>query len=315
MARVLNADSWRTNTSYGAVYHVTDWVGLTASYQETALFTDNVGTDLYGRPRAPTSGSGFDLGVRLHLLGGRLNASIVRYDNTAENNRTTITAALRTEVNAALNTGRATASPDEIIGLDDSNDRRTEGWELELTANPTRAWTTRLAFSTTQNRRSASVPQLRAKAAAAESYLRSLGRSAAEIQAALTATQEYLADQASEDLQPAQYRGSIVSRYDLRSGPLAGLGLGGSLRWARGRVRDPGGLFISGVLVIPERRNADELVFSPFVKYSARFGRVRWTGQLNVDNAFNNVTNQGRIARYPRYTDPRLITLTHSFRF
>ena len=29
----------------------------------------------------------------------------------------------------------------------------------------------------------------------------------------------------------------------------------------------------------------------------------------------DNVTNQGRIARYPRYTDPRLITLTHSFRF
>jgi outer membrane receptor for ferric coprogen and ferric-rhodotorulic acid len=310
-----NADSWRTNSSYGAVYNLTEWLGFTASYQETALFTDNVGTDLYGRPRAPTTGSGLDLGVRLHLLGGRVNASVVRYDNTAENNRTGIGAALRTEVNAALNTGRATASPDEIIGLDDSNDRRTEGWELELTANLSRAWTTRLGFSTTQNRRSASVPQLRAKAAAAEAHLRSLGRSPGDIQSALAATQEYLSDQASEDLQPAQYRGSVVTRYDLRSGPLAGLGLGGSVRWARGRVRDPGGLYITGVLVVPERRNADELVFSPFVKYAARFGRVRWTGQLNVDNAFNNVTNQGRIARYPRYTDPRLITLTQTFRF
>ena len=87
------------------------------------------------------------------------------------------------------------------------------------------------------------------------------------------------------------------------------------MRWARGRVRDPGGLYITGVLVIPERRNADEFVVSPFLKYSTRVGRVRWTGQLNVDNAFNNVTNQGRIARYPRYTDPRLITLTNTFRF
>ena len=67
--------------------------------------------------------------------------------------------------------------------------------------------------------------------------------------------------------------------------------------------------------MIPERRNADEFVVSPFLKYSTRVGRVRWTGQLNVDNAFNNVTNQGRIARYPRYTDPRLITLTNTFRF
>lgn len=310
-----NADTWRTNTSYGAVYHLTPWLGLTASYQETALFTDNVGTDLYGRPRAPTTGSGVDLGVRLHLLEGRVNAALVRYNNTAENNRTGIGAALRTEINAALNTGRATASPDEIIGLDDSNDRTTEGWELELTANLTRAWTTRLGFSTTQNRRSASVPQLRAKTAAAESYLRSLGRSAAEIQTALAATSDYLSDQAAEDLQPKQYRGNIVTRYDLRSGPLAGLGIGGSVRWARGRVRDPGGLYITGVLVIPERRNADEFVVSPFLKYSGRTGRVRWTAQLNVDNAFNNVTNQGRIARYPRYTDPRLITLTHTFRF
>jgi len=312
---VSSADSWRTNTSYGAVYHVTEWLGLTASYQETALFTDNVGTDLYGLPRAPTTGSGVDLGVRLHLLGGRVNASLVRYDNTAENNRTTIGAALRTEVNAALNTGRANPSPDEIIGSDDSNDRQTEGWELELTANLTRAWTTRLGLSTTQNRRSASVPQLRAKVLAAEAHLRSLGRSAAEIQTALAATQEFLSDQAAEDLQPKQYRGSIVTRYDLRSGPLTGLGLGGSLRWARGRVRDPGGLYITGVLVIPERRNADEVVFSPFLKYSGKTGRFRWTTQLNVDNAFNNVTNQGRIARYPRYTDPRLITLTQTFRF
>ena len=65
----------------------------------------------------------------------------------------------------------------------------------------------------------------------------------------------------------------------------------------------------------PADINADELVVSPFFKYTAKFGKVRWTGQLNVDNAFNNVTNQGRIARYPRYTDPRLITLTNSFRF
>ena len=91
--------------------------------------------------------------------------------------------------------------------------------------------------------------------------------------------------------------------------------VGAAARWVHGRTRDPGGLFISGVLVVPERANADEFIVSPFVKYSARFGRVRWTAQLNVDNAFNNVTNQGRIARYPRYTDPRQITLTNTFAF
>jgi outer membrane receptor for ferric coprogen and ferric-rhodotorulic acid len=311
----FSADTWRTNTTYGAVYHVADWVAFTAAYQETALFTDNVGTDLNGNPRSPTSGSGVDLGLRFHLLGGRVNAAIIRYDNVAENNRTGIGTALQNEVNAAFDTGRTSPSPDRIVGLDDSNDRQTEGWEVELTANLTRNWTSRLGFSTTQNRRAASVPQFRAKVAAAEAHLRSLGRSAGDIQTALAASLDFLEDQSSEDLQPKQYRGSFVTRYDVRSGPLQGLGVGGSVRWARGRVRDPGGLTITGVLVIPERKNADEFVVSPFVKYARKFGRVRWTGQLNVDNAFNNVTNQGRIARYPRYTEPRLVSLTNTFRF
>ncbi len=309
------ADTWKTNTSYGGVFNLTDWVGVTASYQESALFTDNVGTDLLGNARAPTQGSGVDLGLRFNLLKQRVNASVVVYDNTSGNNRTAIAAALRTEVNAALNAGRTTPSPDEIIGLDDSNDRDTRGVEVELTANLTRNWTMRLGYGDTQNRRSTSVPQLRAKVARAEAHLRSLGRSAAEIDAALAATHDFLDAQSADDVQPRQYRGSFVTRYDFREGRLRGFSAGSSIRWAHGRVRDPGGLFISGQLVVPERLNADEFVVSPFFKYTAKFGRVRWTGQLNIDNAFNNVTNQGRIARYPRYTDPRSITLTNTFQF
>jgi len=310
-----SADSWRTNLSYGAVYHVTDWLALTASYQETALFTDNVGTDLAGAPRAPTSGSGLDLGLRFRLLDGRVNASLVAFDNTSENNRTVLGTALRTEVNAALDTGLTTPSPDQIIGLDDSNDRDTRGLELELTANLNRNWTARLGFSTSQNQRAASVPQFRAKVALAEAHLRTRGLSAGDIQSALTASRDYIAEQDDDDRQPRQLRASFVSRYEFREGRLRGFAAGGSLRWSHGRVRDPRGLFITGQLVIPERQNADELVVSPFFKYTRKIGRVRWTAQLNVDNAFNNVTNQGRIARYPRYTDPRQVTLTNFFRF
>lgn len=310
-----SADTWRTNVSYGAVYHLTEKVSLTASYQETALFTDNVGTDLYGQPRLPTSGSGVDLGLRFRLLDGRVNASLIGFKNTAENNRTAITAALRTEVNAALDTGLASASPDQIVGLDDSNDRETTGIELELTANLTRNWTSRLGFSSNETKRAVSVPQFRAKVAQAEAHLSSRGASAADIASALAASYDFLDDQNSDDRQPRQLRASFVTRYDFREGRFRGLGVGISVRWAHGRVRDPDGLFITGQLVVPERQNADEFVVSPFVKYAFKVGPVRWTAQLNVDNAFNNVTNQGRIARYPRYTEPRLITLTNFIRF
>ncbi len=310
-----SADNWRTNSSYGAVWHVTDWVSLTGSYQETALFTDNVGTDLSGNPRRPTTGSGVDVGLRFNLLRGRVNASIIRFENTAENNPTGIGATVRDEVNAALDTGLSSPSPDRILGLSDSNDRETRGWELELTANLNRQWTSRLGFSTSQHQRASSVPQLRAKVAAAEAHLRARGFSAGDIDSALTASHDFLEVQSSDDKQPRNLRASFVTRYELREGPLRGLGIGGSARWVRGSVRDPRGLSITGVLVVPERRNADEFIVSPFLKYSAKFGKVRWTGQLNVDNLFNNVTNQGRIARYARYTEPRLITLTNFFRF
>jgi outer membrane receptor for ferric coprogen and ferric-rhodotorulic acid len=310
-----SADSWRTNLSYGAVFHATDWLALTASYQETALFTDNVGTDLNGAPRAPTSGSGLDLGLRFRLLDGRVNASVITFDNTAENNRTGIGAALRTEVNAALDSGRTSPSPDQIVGLDDSNDRATRGIELELTANLNRNWTARLGFSSHETRRAASVPQFRAKVALAEAHLRSRGLSTGDIQTALASSHDFIADQDDSDRQPRQLRASFVSRYEFREGRLRGFAAGSSIRWAQGRARDPGGLFITGQLVVPERRNADEFVVSPFLKYTRKIGRVSWTAQLNVDNAFNNVTNQGRIARYPRYTEPRLVTLTNFFRF
>ena len=309
------ADTWKTNTSYGGVFSVTDWVGVTASYQESALFTDNVGTDLYGAARAPTQGSGVDLGLRFTLLKNRVHATFVYYNNTSGNNRTAITAALRTEVNNALDQGVAGGSADRIVGLDDSNDRDTKGVELELTANLTPSWTSRLGFGTTQNRRASSVPQFRAKVALAEAHLKSLGRSTAEIQAALAASHDFIDTQSADDVQPKQYRGTFVTRYDIREGRFRGLSAGTALRWARGRVRDPGDLIITGQLVIPERLNADEFVVSPFFKYTAKLGRVRWTSQLNIDNVFNNVTNQGRIARYPRYTDPRLITVTNLFRF
>lgn len=310
------ADTWKTNTSYGGVFNLTDWLGVTASYQESALFTDNVGTDLSGAARAPTQGSGVDLGLRFSLLKNRLHATVVYYHNTSGNNRTSISTALRTEVNAALDLGLGAAgSPDRIVGLDDSNDRDTKGLELELTANLTRNWTARLGYSDTQNRRASSLPQFRAKVAAAEAHLKAMGRSAAEIDATLDASHDLIAAQSADDVQPKQYRGTFVTRYDFREGRLRGFSAGGSLRWAHGRLRDPGGLTISGQLVLSERLNADEFVVSPFFKYTAKFGAVRWTGQLNIDNAFNNVTNQGRIERYPRYTDPRLITFTNSFRF
>jgi outer membrane receptor for ferric coprogen and ferric-rhodotorulic acid len=45
------------------------------------------------------------------------------------------------------------------------------------------------------------------------------------------------------------------------------------------------------------------------------FGRVSWTGQVNVNNVFDRVTEQGTAYRFVRYTNPRQIILTNTFSF
>ena len=58
------AANWVTNQVYGGVFKVTPWLALTGTYQESSLFTDNFGTDLFGKPLKPRSGHGEDYGVR-----------------------------------------------------------------------------------------------------------------------------------------------------------------------------------------------------------------------------------------------------------
>jgi hypothetical protein len=59
----------------------------------------------------------------------------------------------------------------------------------------------------------------------------------------------------------------------------------------------------------------DQITFSPFASYRRRVGRMTWIAQINVNNVFNQITDQGAQYRYPRYTEPRqfIYTLTAQF--
>ena len=54
---------------------------------------------------------------------------------------------------------------------------------------------------------------------------------------------------------------------------------------------------------------------NPFVSYRRRIGRINWTAQVNINNLFDEVTDQGAQYRYPRYTDPRQIIYTLTAQF
>ena len=56
----------------------------------------------------------------------------------------------------------------------------------------------------------------------------------------------------------------------------------------------------------------DTLTVNPFVSYQRKIGRITWVAQVNVNNVFEKITDQGAQYRYPRFTEPRQFIYTLS---
>ena len=303
------AANWVTNQVYGGVFKVTPWLALTATYQESALFTDNSGTDLFGKPLKPRSGEGQDYGVRF-TWGTKLHASFVYYDNTNENVPLPgISAAVQNEI-------RTLVGP-VLAGTVDSKDEASRGIEFEVTTNLTSNWTATLNYSRFVVHPGNTYPQLKSLIAQGREIASSRGLNPDTA----TATATDLVRQADADAGAAgmvrisvpRQTGSLVTRYTLREGAFKGLALGTSARYYAGKPRVAA--IVDLVPVLPDVITDDHWTVNPFVSYRRKIGRITWTGQLNVNNIFNKITDQGAQYRYPRFTEPRqfIYTLTAQF--
>jgi hypothetical protein len=301
--------NWVTNQTYGGVFKLTKWLALTGTYQETALFTDNYGTDLFGRPLKPLSGDGADYGVRFNLLEERVHASFVFFENIAHNVPVNFNNAVRTELHQVL--GPVT------LGTTDSKSQTSRGLEFEVVTNITRNWTGRLALSRAQVNPSNTFPQVRALLAQAREAARAQGL---DPDAATATTQDFV-EQADSDAGAAgqvrisakRWVGNAVTRYTFTQGTLKGLALGGSVRYFDGKPRREAE--VGGIAVLPETFTDNQWTVNPFVSYRRKLGPLTWTAQVNVSNVFNKVTDQGAQYRYPRYTEPRQIIYTLTAQF
>jgi iron complex outermembrane recepter protein len=301
--------NWVTNQTYGGVFKVTKWLALTAAYQESSLFTDNFGSDLFGGPLKPRGGRGEDYGVRFNLLNNRLQSTFTYFDNTGENVPVTFPAAVTTEIQELL--GPVT------VGNTDTKSETSRGLEFELITNITRNWTARLALSSALVNPSDTFPQLRGLLVQAREAARSRGLD----QDAATATTQDFLEQAESDAGAAgmvrvsakRWVGNLVTRYTITEGALKGFAVGGSVRYFDGKPRRE--VVVGGVEVLPETFTEDQWTFNPFASYRRRIGRITWTAQVNVNNLFNEVTDQGAQYRYPRYTEPRQIIYTLNAQF
>jgi hypothetical protein len=303
------AANWVTNQVYGGVFKLTPWLSLTGTYQESSLYTDNFGTDLAGQPLKPRSGHGEDYGLR-YTWGTRLHASFVYYDNVNQNvPLPALSAAVQNEM-------RALVGP-ALAGTVDAKDEASRGIEFEMTTNLTRNWTSSLSFSRFLVHPGNTYPQLKVLLDQAREIARSRGLSPD----AATATTTDLVRQADADAGAAgmvkvsipRRTASFVTRYSFLEGAAKGITLGTAARYYDGKPRVAA--IVDNVQVLPDTITKPQLIVSPFISYRRKLGRITWTGQMNVNNIFNRITDQGAQYRYPRFTEPRqfIYTLTAQF--
>jgi outer membrane receptor protein involved in Fe transport len=297
---------WATNQTYGVVYHAMPWLSLTGAYLQSSQFTDNLFININGAPLGPLRGEGYDVGARLNLWDGKLAVAYTHYDTIGTNFRVPVPNNIRDELNPVLPVGRQISLSG---GNSDSRSRHTTGNEIELFFSPTRNWTGRVAFSTARVVNHESFPLLSAAIAEAKAVAVAAGLDP------ITATQQseqLIADDLAEAAL-ARTTANFTVRYSFSEGKLKGFVVGLSGRFSRGTPRVA--QIVNNVVVLPDGLTGDDYVFNPFCSYRRVFGRVSWTGQVNVNNVFARVTEQGTAYRFVRYTNPRQIILTHTFSF
>jgi outer membrane receptor protein involved in Fe transport len=300
--------NWVTNQTYGGVFKVTKWLALTGTYQESALFTDNFGRDLLGKPLKPRSGHGQDYGVRFNFLE-RVHTSFTYYDNTNKNVPVTFPAAVTTEMQGLLNA--------VFAGNTDTKDEASRGLEFEMVTNVTPNWTSKIALSRTLVHPTNTFPQLKGMLELARATAKGQGLDSDQ---ATVATSEFVEEADADAGAPGMVRksikrwiGSAVTRYSFMQGALKGVTIGGSVRYVDGKPRAAS--VVDGVTVLPDAVTDHQWTVNPFVSYRCKVARVLWTVQVNVNNVFDEVTDQGTQYRYPRYTEPRQIVSTLTARF
>jgi outer membrane receptor for ferric coprogen and ferric-rhodotorulic acid len=154
--------------SVGAVLHV-PWVrGVSIFGNKSTNFRDQSGAQRFedealrpSREIGPLEGEGRDYGLKFGFLDGRLNATVTRFEVAQTNAAVGFDGNVGSYINAIWttiqNNGPNTLQTDaqnpqgHHVGGSDTRAQKSTGWELELTANPTRGWRVSFNISKSEN--------------------------------------------------------------------------------------------------------------------------------------------------------------------
>ena len=302
------SDTWGPTYSgstrtYGAVLHAAPW--LAVYYNNANNFAPQSNLDVNNEPVGPRSGRGEDFGLKFRLWEGRIHATLGGY-KTAETNRvlgdTRSNNALFPTVNEiweAMNLiERQVVSNNSDTVTNDGN-----GWEVELTANPTRQWRLSLNASLARIEQTNTFPRYKAYIEANRALWEKnaslllispigggVGVTNPTVRDAITHIDAtYAGLRQSEGQVPRNHRErsfNLFTTYTLASGPV----------WLRGLTLGGGANYRSAPVVgYDATRNLAPLYGGAYVianamaKRSFKLNAKRTLGfQFNVDNVFNH---------------------------
>jgi len=350
-----------TNTQ-GAVFHVLPWASIFYNQSSTwnpptGLVNPDDGSQIRG-----ATGDGKDYGIMLRLLNNRISFRLNKYENTsgpASNNayRNAIIPVVQNIENTLIdrtddgtvNVPRPQFYDSEqgtytLSGL--HSDLVSEGYEVELIANPVRNW--RLSLSGAKSTATASnigrswvnFIQQRAGVWAANSTLTGPDQGNTSIATRYLTLIQVLNQMSEADGQKVEngrdWRANLVTRYAFSEGALRGAFVGTGYRWRSPQVigyrsqlvtnKFPLPSAPSEVLVPSREAPIDGKVLAEtelFFGYTRKLGkRVNWRVQLNIRNVFDNDDPleqrahlaAGYVTVYA-VPEPRSFILTNTFTF
>ncbi|MGH8021296.1 MAG: hypothetical protein ACREIA_24050 [Opitutaceae bacterium] len=361
-ATAKSIDQSGTTHTLGAVFHVPrlDWLSVFAN--TSTNFRDQGGSQYLddeelrrSREIGALEGKGADFGLKFSFLDRRINATLARFqvdqENQASGHQNDVFNYIHAIWTTALNGGPDTVITDQNdpnghhVGGTDTRSQRAEGWELEVTANPTNNW--RLTFNVSHSENaiselggalSAYIERNRAEWMQYSNINYDITRSPGNLSnaggtntvgALVTGLDTWLAfvkpqeGQIETNIRPWNANGFTACRFN--EGALKGLTIGGGVNYRGDAVLGvkPGSLASPEIEVF---EGGDYFLFNGLIGYDMQLrGGTQVRLRLNIDNLFDNRDKQvlasswnpvlGDLETFHYYFNPRSWRLSATFSF
>ena len=332
-----------TSVSFSGVLQATEWLGLTYSQSGNSglpsfggrLNVPNSDVAAFARPPTP-KGKSQDIGFKLDLFKNRFFVTAQYFQTSAD--RDFDFGNIASSINpiwSALALAGKIPSGTVQSGTGRTFDNRTQGYEVELTANPTAYWRVFLNYSQSKSAQTnigqedfAYIAFWRPTWAANAALPLSTGVGTIATQLAALDVRTFT-DFTLANGRPAlgqmEHKLNLVSNYEFSRGALKGITVGGGVRYTGKPINGYRATGTPGAIVGTVSYGSEQVFLDLNAAYRRKLqlmGKsVAWSLQTNINNALNNdafirinTARDGVLTAY-RFNSPLEWIITTKFSF